>query len=256
MRNQVHRHDFHELFVIAHGTGTHMIDLQHWEIDGPCLHIVRPGQVHQLDRSSDMQGAVVMFRGDAELGHGKDARAELFGYADVRQAIPLDLDRYREAMDLVVLLEKELERPEGPMPAVMEGFLGNLLIKSLHWVRAANDEGTPTDRSGTTRQFLELLEKGFLSERSVGHYADRLAITPDHLNEKIRKRTGRTASAMIQERLLLEAKRLLLHSDLSVKEVGYALNMKDPAYFSRWFLKMAGSSPSSFRQAVRDKYKD
>ena len=73
-----------------------------------------------------------------------------------------------------------------------------------------------------------LLEEHYLQERRVGDYAARLAMTADHLNELVKKRQGRTASRLIQDRLHLEAKRLLLHADLSVKEVGYALNMKDP----------------------------
>lgn len=255
VRNQVHRHDFHELFLFTKGSGTHMIDLEQYQIAVPCLHVVRPGQVHKLDRSADMEGTVVMFSGEAELGHGNEARSELFGHSSLPQTAPLSLERSQEAEILVSLMEKELSRPEGPLIGLLDGYLGNLLILCLNWVQGSAGDDTFTDRQDTTRRFLELLEAGFLMERSVSHYAGLLAISPDHLNEKIRKRTGRTASTIIQERTLLEAKRLLLHSDLSIKEIGFALNMKDPAYFTRWFTRMVNSTPTSYRGAVRDMYK-
>ncbi|MFN9958651.1 MAG: helix-turn-helix domain-containing protein, partial [bacterium] len=90
-----------------------------------------------------------------------------------------------------------------------------------------------------------MVEHGYLEARQVAHYAQRLAITGDHLNTLVRERLGRTASGVIHDRLLLEAKRLLLHGDMSIKEVGYALGMKDPAYFTRWFSKAEGVAPAA-----------
>jgi AraC family transcriptional activator of pobA len=78
------------------------------------------------------------------------------------------------------------------------------------------------------RHFQDLVERGYLEERQVSQYADKLAISADHLNELVKKRLGRTASAVIHDRLLLEAKRLLLHSERSVKEVGYLLEHEGP----------------------------
>jgi len=101
------------------------------------------------------------------------------------------------------------------------------------------------------RRFLELLEHHFLSERQVAHYAGQLSLTPDHLNELVKERLGRTASLVVQERLLLEAKRLLVHGGHSIKEVADALNMQDPAYFTRWFRKMEGTTPVQFRDTYQ-----
>lgn len=257
MNNGVHRHDFHELFFFATGSGQHMIDLEQITVNAPCMHVVAPGQVHQLQRSADMQGLVVMFGTDALLGQGHAARAELFANADGTCAFPLDAARFGEAEALVRQMETELQRSSGPVAEVVEGYLGILLIKCAHWAREARSTSAPTtEASDLVRRFNDLLERGFLAERQVTHYAEQLAVSPDHLNERVKERTGRTASKVIQDRLLLEAKRLLLHADMPIKEIGYALNMNDPAYFTRWFNKMEGRTPAAYRAHIRELYKD
>jgi len=254
VQNDVHRHDFHELFFFAKGTGEHMIDLELLKINGPCMHLVGPGQVHQLDRSADMEGAVVMFASDAQLGHGRGARSVLFCHARRPMGVELSQERLQEVFGLVGQMEQELARADGPVADVVEGFLGILLIKCAHWSKAGS-AATHGNEQDPVRRFADLLERGFLQNRTVQYYADELSVSADHLNELVKRRLGRTASGVIQDRLLLEARRLLLHADLSIKEVGYALNMKDPAYFSRWFHKAAGTAPAAFREEVREKYK-
>ncbi len=255
MNNGVHRHDFHELFFFATGTGQHMIDLEQYPVRAPSIHLVAPGQVHHLDRSADMQGIVVMFATDAQLGQGHAARTELFSHARRPSEVMLDPARMDEALALVRSMELELSRPEGPMAEVVEGYLGILLIKCAHWAKSASPMGRERpEANDPVRRFQDLVERCFLEYRQVAHYAETLALSPDHLNELVKDRLGSTASGLIHDRLLLEAKRLLLYADQSVKEVGYALNMKDPAYFTRWFHKAAGMTPVAYRQHIREKY--
>lgn len=254
-RTPVHRHDFHEMLFIATGTGTHMLDMVHHTVSAPSLHLVSPGQVHQLTRSADLTGVVVMFAPDALLGQGHAARAELFARAERPAAIALTAPQLAEARALIALMERELAA-ERPMVEVVEGYLGILLIKCAAWARAGIGASPALhDVNDPVKRFLELVEQGYLEERRVAHYADRLAMTGDHLNTLVRERLGRTASGVIHDRLLLEAERLLLHGDMSIKEVGYALGMKDPAYFTRWFNKAEGAPPAAFREAIREKYK-
>lgn len=251
----VHRHDFHELLFIATGAGTHMLDMVHHTVSAPSLHLVSPGQVHQLTRSADMTGDVVMFAPDALLGQGHAARTELFARAEGPAAIALSAEQLAEARALIALMERELA-VERPMVEVVEGYLGILLIKCAAWARTgAAVRAVPRDAGDPVRRFLDMVEQGYLEARQVAHYAERLAMTGDHLNTLVRERLGRTASSVIHDRLLLEAKRLLLHGDMSIKEVGYALGMKDPAYFTRWFSKAEGQAPAAFREAIREKYK-
>lgn len=79
-------------------------------------------------------------------------------------------------------------------------------------------------------------------------YADMLHISSNHLNKVIKKETGKTAHELIEEMLLLEAKALILHTDLSVAEIGYHLNFADPSHFNKFFKKLSGVTPLQYRK--------
>ena len=98
------------------------------------------------------------------------------------------------------------------------------------------------------RRFEQLLDAHFQTHKSVRAYAGLLHLTANHLNVLCRQRLGKTASQLIHERVVTEARRLLRHSALPVGEVGYALGFDDPSYFGRYFRKYAGQSPEAFRQ--------
>ncbi len=254
--NDVHRHDFHELFIFANGTGDHMIDLDHIPVRPPCVHLVAPGQVHRLYRSGDSSGVVVMFGPEALLGQpiAPDVQAQL--RAGNSAALSITPSILEEMMQLVEQIESESARTAGPLHGVIQGYLGILLIKVAHWWREAKPltqvhEG-PSD---VVDRFIASVSASFLEKRQVAMYASDLSISPGHLNELVKKRLGKSASDVLQERLLLEAKRLLLHADLSVKEVSHALRMEDPAYFNRMFKKATGMTPVEYRTHIREKYK-
>ncbi|HHG86644.1 MAG TPA: helix-turn-helix domain-containing protein, partial [Bacteroidetes bacterium] len=92
------------------------------------------------------------------------------------------------------------------------------------------------------------LEEQFMHLHQVKDYASLLAITEKHLNELCKKSTGKTASELIYDRIVLEAKRLLMHSSMNNKEVAYQLSFDDPSHFSKFFKRKVGISPSGFRK--------
>ncbi|MEO8588591.1 MAG: AraC family transcriptional regulator [Flavobacteriales bacterium] len=252
--NDVHRHDFHELFVFATGTGEHMIDLEHVHVKPPCVHLVAPGQVHQLSRSADSSGAVVMFGMDVMMEPGLPTDVKgLFRATSGAQAFPIGSAQLAEVMGLVDVLEKGAVGAE--LAGVVRSYLNILLMKCAHWQQAAHrDTPTRADHADPVTRFTDQVDREFLMKRQVNAYASDLAISPGHLNELVKKRLGKSASEVVQDRLLLEAKRLLLHADLSVKEVSHALRMEDPAYFNRMFKKATGMTPVEYRAHIREKY--
>ncbi|MBP6574865.1 MAG: helix-turn-helix domain-containing protein [Flavobacteriales bacterium] len=258
VRNSVHRHDYHELFVFASGSGTHMIDLTPQDVVAPSAHVVRGGQVHHLVRSGDMEGFVVMFA-PSTLGEPmrrQDAQEVFLG---MDQALGLPLDTYKLGIlsDLAAMLEGEHGDGDDAQIHVQESFLGIMLAKCARWWRERMPDENARDAVQTDliQRFRTLVEAHYLELEQVREYADKLRVTPGHLNDVVRTRLGSTASSLIDARRLLEAKRLLLHGTLSVKESGYAIGVKDPAYFTRWFKKLEGVSPVEYRTSVRDRYK-
>lgn len=257
VENDVHRHDFHELFVFAEGTGEHMIDLEHISVEPPCIHVVAPGQVHRLGRSAGSSGTVVMFGADLLLGAEIPADVrKLFRIGAARPAFPLSPAMLDEVRVLIGLIEAETVKDEGHTAVVVRNYLGVLLMKCAHWRSTMDPVPDGGAEAGdVVSRFTDLVERHFLEKWQLTAYAAELNVSAGHLNELVRKRLGRSAGDVVQERVLLEAKRLLLHADLSVKEVSHALRMDDPAYFNRMFKKATGLTPVEYRAHIREKYK-
>ena len=102
------------------------------------------------------------------------------------------------------------------------------------------------------REFRNTLEQNYAARWQIGDYAKNLGVPPNHLVKTIRQATGETPGQIAQQRLFLEVRRLLAHSDAPIKEIAEALAFSSLAQFSHWFKKLAGISPAQFRQQVRE----
>jgi AraC family transcriptional regulator, transcriptional activator of pobA len=250
---EVHRHDHYELFFLRSGEGNHMIDLEHYTLHTPSIHVVAPGQVHRLERSHDAVGSVLLFTREATLDPRLQQDVEqVIGHPGSPTVLPIASTQLDDVERLLELIEATNRTQEGPGQRIAAGLLGVVLAHCAHWFTVRDE--APRGISDPVQRFLADVERLYLDERSVTSYAERLSISPGHLNVLVQKRLGKNSSAVIQDRLLLEAKRLLLHADLSVKEISYALRMEDPAYFNRVFKKATGSTPLDYRTAIREKY--
>ena len=109
-------------------------------------------------------------------------------------------------------------------------------------------------RARLVREFHLAVEGHFREERTLEIYSRELGVSANHLNDVIRAETKQSAGGIIRQRRLLDAKRLLSHSELSVSEIGYRLGFHDPSYFGRFFRKGTGCSPAAFREEIREKY--
>ena len=108
----------------------------------------------------------------------------------------------------------------------------------------------PESGNAIFKQFRELVEENYATWHSASQYADKLNITPDHLNRTIKSCIGKTTKEYIHARLSIAAKRMLYFSDLSNKEVGYKLGFSEPSNFSAFFKKNTGYSPNEFKKAL------
>ncbi len=256
VHNEIHRHDFHEIFFLTSGSGEHMIDLASHTFRAPCMHAIVAGQVHRLGRSADSAGAVLMFQREAIHATAMDDDLHtLFSGLHGGPVWELTADQLDLARTLLDLIDNETGSEDPSARRAANGLLSVLIAKCAQWAGSPHSQLDDAGSGDIARRFLGDVERDFLNERRVSTYADRYAITADHLSDLLRKRIGRSAMEVLQDRLILEAKRLLLHSSKSVKEVGFALNMEDPAYFSRFFKKATDLTPGEYRDQVRDLYK-
>jgi AraC-like DNA-binding protein len=141
---------------------------------------------------------------------------------------------------------------------VVRALLRLLFYKATRIYRRLYEEGgvqlAESEQSRIGRDFRLAVEKHFRTTTSVSDYAKYLHVTADHLGAVVRGQTGRTPGDIIRERLLLEAKRLLVHTSMNISEIAYALHFEDPAYFSRFFRRLVDKAPGDFREEFSEKH--
>lgn len=256
--NEAHRHNYYELLFFLRGSGTHMIDFEGHEIKGKSIHFVSSGQVHALNRDKDTKGYVIAFSREFMYLNTTDKNIISDFPAFNKTADPvlkLNDASLKEMEDLVKVMEAEYESKSPLKEKVLGAYVSILLLKCKELLNeSSSNKSVDSNAQQLLIRFNDMLEQHFIQMHKVNEYADLLFVSPNHLSETIKKVTGKTAGDMIQDRLILEAKRLLLHSTVTAKEIAYHLNFNDPSYFSRFFKNNAGLSPEEFRKQAREKY--
>jgi AraC family transcriptional regulator, transcriptional activator of pobA len=114
--------------------------------------------------------------------------------------------------------------------------------------RARTGVVTLAPADATVEALRRLVEEHFRKERLISFYAEKLAITPDRLNDHVKRVSGVTAGHLIRQRVLTEAKRALVFTGQPIHEVSYDLGFADPSHFARFFRKQTGTTPQQFRE--------
>jgi AraC-like DNA-binding protein len=248
-----HRHNYYEMFIFTKGGGTHDIDFTSYTIAERAIHFVSPGQVHHVERSLGTYGYVLLFSRDF-FAMNTENKNLLFDLPFLNNNGPdpiLDLTEQEMAFFTPVLQSVEMEyknKNNQLREEMLRSYLNILLLQSHRLYSDKHPNAKAIVGSTLYKDFRILLEKNFTQQHKVMEYAEKLNVTEKTLNENVKKVTGKTASEHIFDRIILEAKRLLKHSDLTTKEIAYFLNYQDPAHFSKFFKTQTGKAPSDFRE--------
>ncbi len=255
-----HRHNFFELFFFIKGAGYHLIDFEKFDIESGSVHFVAPGQVHLVQRDLDTNGFTVMFSRDFFHLHleNKERLIQFPFFNHTRsQVLNLEVETAKELEAIFQMMVQEygaVEKQEDVLRALLHLFM--LKCKQFYIQQPSAVQRLAKEQGAwkLINDFKKLLNQKFMETHQVGEYAKLLSVSPNHLNNTSKQIAGQTASELIQARIILEAKRLLMHTSLSNKEVAYTLNFNDPAYFSRFFRKHLHMSPSEFKKRIYEKY--
>ncbi len=248
-----HRHSFFQLLYITKGKGKHHVDFESYEIKPLQVHFLAPGQIHQWDLSPDADGYIINFDGSffTSVCHNPHFLSEFpfFNSLTNRSAMDLTKDVKGEVDKLVLRMMQEYEADMEYRADSLRALLLQLLITLARACKPA--EKTPTARYNyiLLRNFESLIEQNFRHKKLPKEYAELLFITPNHLNALCQSTVGKPAGEMIRDRVILEAKRLLANSAMTIAEIAYDLHFEDNAYFSRFFKKYTGYSPDEFRKS-------
>lgn len=249
-----HRHNFYEVFWITGGGGAITIDFRSYAIAPPMLCFLSPGQVHSwtFPPNATPQGHLVRFASTFFAAEGARhiqlADLPWFYAVDAPPTLAVEIAQRDHFTDLLGHLQHEYGSQLDDRETMLRAYLHILLIEAKRLAAQAGAAPAATTDYALTKRFLALVEQRYAEQGAVASYAQQLHVTASHLGEVIRRTTGRTAGAVIRERLLLEAKRLLRHSPLAVAEIAFQLGFDDPSYFGRFFRRHAGVTPGEFRR--------
>lgn len=245
-----HRHNFYMIAWITQGCGTHFIDFSPYPVKPRSLYWLAPGQVHAWDLTAPTTGYIVAFTSEffSRSWHDQNILSDFPYFYAFQSAIELNEQQSLIIHHLIERIELEYQSCLLDRNEMLYAYLRILLIEAKRLYAPAVNASPATATVLLTQKFRVQIEANFLKQLSVSDYAKRLGITANYLNEAVKDATGQTAGTLIRDRLLLEAKRLLIHSDLTASEVANQLNFDDPSYFSRFFKKYANCSPGDFRK--------
>lgn len=245
--------DTHYLLILAEtGSFQFHLDFQELNMEDPTMVIIFPGQVHHISSVENGRGWSIGF--DPTL---VPASLQLCLEAGLNNPFPLDLSGifFQQAAGILTIIAQIHQGPVGPLRSQTVRSLLNALLALIAeqlQERRKTLTAAPDRIREIERSFQSLLKKNFVNWKQPSKYAAELAISPAHLNDTVRAITGKSVTAHIQQMNILEAKRLLYRTDLSIKEIGYQLGYEDPVHFGKLFKKLTGTTPLAFRKEIRE----
>ena len=244
------------LQIIVVRSGGALADLDDLRIDvtPPAAIVVPPSVIHAFRFRADTQGQVLTVA-ERLLGGVRGPEAALLerlrrgpivitlhaGQGSARERVPALLQQ----------IAAEFARPAPGRATVLEWLVGTLLVLLAREAATGASPGIgPAATGAAFARFRALVETHFGEHRPVAWFAARTGVTETTLNRLCRRLAGRTAFGLLQERLLLEARRKLVYTATPVSQLAYALGFSDPAYFCRFFSNRTGMAPTTYRRRV------
>lgn len=247
--HHLHKHDFYFVLAINEGKGIHEIDFTEYPVHNNSIFILRPGQVHRLELSADSKGFLMEF--DLSFYQPKNSIKEhRWRKVSAKNYCEVEAQRFGNLLShLSAIFNEHTGKEEGYLEAIkarLDLFFIEYIRQSMNPVSIVKSEsGYHQERF---EEFVRLLETNIFNMKSVSQYAELLSLSSYQLNAITKASVGKTASDMINDQIILEAKRYLLASPAQVKEIAYHLGYEDPSYFIRFFKKHTAQSPDAFRK--------
>ncbi|MGP4085677.1 helix-turn-helix domain-containing protein [Streptomyces sp. KR55] len=249
---RIHRIDFHIVMIFNDGPVRHMIDFAEYEATAGDVLWIRPGQVHRFTDMSEYRGIVLAMQ-PGFLPRATVEATGLYRY-DLPPLLHPDEAQLAALRAALAQLQREYEDTETlPLSlhtAVLRHTLTAFLLRLAH-LAASSAEAARQQADTTFTLFRDAVEQGFATNHSVSAYADALGYSRRTLVRAVRAATGETPKAFIDKRVILEAKRLLAHTDLPIGRVGAAVGFPDAANFSKFFHQHTDMTPAVFRAELR-----
>ncbi len=247
-----HRHSFFHLLLFTKGGGSHTIDFSSFSVKPYQIYFMIPGQVHSWNFEGEVDGYVVNF--STAFFQSFLLKADYLESFSFFNGIAEDgvINLADELQTPILNIFEEIIKHSSPHNTFRWDIVRVLLLQIFILI----DQNTfnhklsniPFFNYTQLKNFQKLIEKHYTSLKRPMEYAELLYITPNHLNALCKEHLGITAGEVIRNRILLEAKRMLVNQNMNISEISYTLNFNDNSYFTKFFKKYEGITPEEFRK--------
>jgi AraC-like DNA-binding protein len=235
------RPEFHTLYVGLRGKGRMIVDFLPVPLGAGVLGVVARGRVQYFVPEPGVDAWLVLFEPSVI-----ERASRVLDPAWTPPAVAMPPAERRELVTLAAQLHAEQARPlDALQPAIMAAQLRVLLLRAERLLPEAS--AAPA----ALAHFFTILERDFATTREVAHYARAAALSTRRLGELLVEHAGRTTKQVIDERVVLECKRLLVHTELSVKELAARVGFDEPTNLVKFFRHHTATTPQAFREAQR-----
>ncbi|MEL6533769.1 MAG: AraC family transcriptional regulator [Bacteroidota bacterium] len=252
-----HKHSFFLVVVFTHGEGVHEIDFERYPVSAGSVFFLTPGQTHHWELSDDADG-VIFFHSQEYFDVSFTQQSVFqFPFYYSQQNPPLlqltELQQQQALSHFEGLLAEHQNDGAWMKRQRISAQLSQLYIDLSRWYLA--EERPKTQAYATYSEHLRalevLIENQYTQQKSPTEYAEQLHMTVRHLNRIVQEALGKTTTQLITERVILEAKRMLVQTATPTTEIAETLGYVDYPYFSRLFKKWVGMSPAAFAKQYR-----
>lgn len=251
-----HKHNSYLCVLFTKGIGTHEIDFNTYVVKPGSLFIIAPGKTHHWELSDDIDGFIFTHTKDfydLHYSHNRIANFPFFQSVQNSPLLELEANQTIEIISIFESMLSEYQNQEILKHQVLISY-SDIMYAKLSRIYLKDETEQIVNHSLYSLKFNELeklIENHFIEEKSPSRYASMMNITPKHLNRITQSVIGKTTSEIILDRIILEAKRIMLHTTKSFSEIAIGLGYEDYAYFSRLFKQKTGFTPSQFLKSYQ-----
>lgn len=250
--HSAHRHSFYHLVFFTKGSGKQQIDFRTFDIKPNLIYFMIPGQVHSWNFDNEPDGYLINFSASyfssLLLKQEYLNNFSFFNGMPQEQVLSLDNETSEKLISIFEDILKEGETKKPINDDLVRVLLLQVFIEVSRATNLKNSKEINPYNHTILKNFQQLIEQNYTQLKLPKQYAEFLYITPNHLNALCNNFLGTSAGKLIRERIILEAKRLLINLDMRVSEISEKLNFEDQSYFVKFFKKYGGTTPNKFRK--------
>ena len=245
---QPHRIYFFALLIVTKGIGKHQIDLKEYDLRAGTVLKIAKGQVHAFQTNPIYQGYLILFTEEFVINYFSKSSFKLISHLyNYYLSSPIAFDK-TNSKKLIGDLTAELSHENAfAQNNIIAAILDLYLLKLERASTAKAIQFKESKGQDSFMQFKKLVENDYTKTRNVKDYADKMFVTTKYLNKVVKAFTINTAKAFIDEYVVLEAKREIVSTQKSLKEIAYSMGFDEVTNFTKFFKKHSYTTPKAFR---------